>query len=66
VLRLYNKKHWLSDVVGGAGVGILSTKLSYLLYPKIKQLISGKHTLNYSLIPSYQQRVYGLAFSANL
>jgi membrane-associated phospholipid phosphatase len=66
VLRLYNKKHWLSDVVGGAGVGILSTKLSYLLYPKIKQLFSGTKQNNFSLIPSYQERTYGLAFTARL
>lgn len=66
VLRLYNKKHWLSDVVAGAGIGILSTKVSYLLYPKIKQAFGGKKTSNYSLVPLYQQRTFGLAYSTNL
>lgn len=40
-LRMYNNKHWFSDVVAGAGVGILSTQISYLLYPKIRELIYG-------------------------
>ena len=34
-LRVYNDKHWFSDVVAGAGFGILSTKLSYLLNEKL-------------------------------
>lgn len=60
VLRLYNNKHWVSDVVAGAGFGIASTKIAYLLYPKVKKLFNGKGNLNYSVIPSYQQHVFGL------
>ena len=26
--RIYNDKHWLTDVVAGAGIGILSTKVA--------------------------------------
>ena len=33
--RIYNNRHWASDVVAGAGVGILSTKIAYLLLPYI-------------------------------
>ena len=33
--RMYNNRHWLNDILAGAGIGILSTKLSYWLYPKI-------------------------------
>lgn len=32
-LRMYNNKHWFSDVVAGAGLGILSTKAAYWVYP---------------------------------
>lgn len=32
-MRVYNKKHWVSDVVTGAGIGILSAELGYLLLP---------------------------------
>lgn len=63
VLRTYNNKHWVSDVVAGAGFGILSTKLSYFLYPKLKRLITGKGSFNYTLAPSYQQHTMGLSLS---
>jgi membrane-associated phospholipid phosphatase len=63
VLRMYNNKHWLSDVVAGAGFGILSTKLAYVLYPKLKRLLVGKGGQNYSLVPSYQQHAVGLSFN---
>lgn len=63
VLRMYNNKHWVSDVVAGAGIGILSTKLSYILYPKIKSLILGKNAQNYNLSPSYQQHTIGFSFN---
>ena len=62
VLRMYNNKHWLSDVVAGAGFGILSTKLAYIIYPKVKRLIVGKENVNYNLVPSYQQHTFGLTF----
>lgn len=39
VLRMLNDRHWLSDVFVGAGVGMLSTKLTYLLYPRIQKRI---------------------------
>lgn len=32
-LRLYNERHWLNDVIAGAGVGILSAKLGYWMLP---------------------------------
>lgn len=32
-MRVYNKKHWISDVVTGAGVGILSVEVGYMLLP---------------------------------
>jgi len=40
VLRLLNDKHWLSDVLVGAGIGILSTKVVYLVYPIIKKKLA--------------------------
>ena len=61
-LRMYNNKHWLSDVVTGAGFGIASTKLAYLIYPHLKKLVLGSQTLKYSMVPMYQQKVVGLSF----
>jgi membrane-associated phospholipid phosphatase len=63
--RLYNNKHWLSDVVAGAGFGIASTKVAYLIYPSLKRLVIGKQTVKYSLVPMYQQKAVGFAFSGS-
>lgn len=37
-LRLYNNRHWFSDVIGGAGIGILSARIGYWLLPLEKRL----------------------------
>jgi hypothetical protein len=37
--RMYNNKHWLTDVAMGAGIGILSTKAAYWLFPVINEKI---------------------------
>lgn len=36
VLRIYNKSHLLSEVLAGAGLGILSAKLTYWAFDKVK------------------------------
>lgn len=36
-LRIYNDKHWLSDVLCGAGIGMISTRLAYWAYPALKK-----------------------------
>lgn len=63
ILRMYNNKHWVSDVVAGAGFGIASTKLAYLIYPHLKKLVVGKQAMKYSLVPMYQQKAAGLSFN---
>ncbi len=35
VLRIHHKRHWFTDVLAGAGIGILSTRMSYWLYPYV-------------------------------
>ena len=39
--RIMNDRHWLSDVVAGAGIGILSTKAVYWGYPWLKKTFCG-------------------------
>lgn len=39
LLRMYNNRHWLSDIIAGAGIGILSTKIAYLIYPFIQKTL---------------------------
>ena len=38
-LRVYNDHHWLSDVIAGAGVGILSARIGYWLLPYTKRMM---------------------------
>jgi hypothetical protein len=62
-LRLYNNKHWFSDVVAGAGVGILSTDLAYYIYPSVKKIFTKKKTDGLTMIlPTYQQGAIGASF----
>lgn len=42
ISRLYNNRHWVADVVAGAGFGILSVELSYLIYFPIRNTIARK------------------------
>lgn len=62
ILRLYNNAHWVSDVVAGAGFGILSTKLTYLVYPYIKQKLFRGKPSNMVFNPSFQNG--NMSFSA--
>ena len=62
VLRMYHNRHWLTDVVAGAGIGILSTKTAYWLVPKINKLFfsSKKTAINTTvLVPFYDGKTTG-------
>lgn len=65
--RMYNDRHWLTDVAGGAGIGILSTKLAYWIHPWLSKQLFNSNSLkerNTSgmLMPFYNGEQYGLAF----
>lgn len=58
-IRLAKDAHWLSDVLAGAGVGILSTEAAYWLYPRLMKpmrKVMGSRAL---VVPSYQQGALG-------
>lgn len=38
-LRVYNNKHWLGDVLAGAGIGMLSARAAYWLLPWEQRLL---------------------------
>lgn len=61
VLRMYNNRHWLGDVVAGAGFGIASTNLAYLLYNKLNigNRKNGKEPSSY-FYPQVGERTYGI------
>lgn len=65
-LRMYHDKHWLSDVIAGAGVGIISTRLAYWMYPKIKKSLGGDMSkYNVMLAPSYNNGAVGLSLACS-
>ncbi|MDB5243236.1 MAG: hypothetical protein JWP57_3861 [Spirosoma sp.] len=37
LLRMTNDKHWVSDVLVGAGIGLLSAEVAYHVYPWLKR-----------------------------
>lgn len=60
VYRVINDKHWVGDIVGGAGFGILSTELAYWLFPKINRLLTVRENKTTTMImPYYQNKRFG-------
>lgn len=51
--RMYNNRHWLTDVVAGAGIGILSVQAAYWLYPVISKTFFHKQYLKNTYISPY-------------
>ncbi len=63
-LRLHNNKHWFTDVVTGAGIGILSTKIAYLIHPLVKKtLFKDKKEISGVVMPFHNGKEYGLGLS---
>jgi len=65
--RMYNQRHWLTDVSAGAGIGILSTKIAYWLHPVIKRtLFPGNNDATGMIMPFYDGKQYGLGLAVRL
>jgi membrane-associated phospholipid phosphatase len=63
-MRVRNNKHWLSDVITGAGVGMLSVELGYLMLPLFHKImgISGSDK-NLVFAPAIGNNNYGLGLA---
>lgn len=60
-LRMYNNRHWLTDVAAGAGIGILSTKIAYWIHPLMKKYIfKTKSNVEGAIVPYHNGKEYGL------
>ena len=63
VLRVYNERHWFTDVFAGAGIGILSARIGYWLLPytrKTMYRLTGCDAFVYPAI-SYEGASLGVA-----
>jgi hypothetical protein len=65
--RVYNNKHWIGDVIFGAGLGMLCTKLAYVTYPLLHHRIAagGKSDASHdvSFYPYFAGQQGGLTVS---
>ena len=62
--RMYNNRHWFTDVLAGAGIGILSVEAAYWLYPAVTKTLFHKRCLkNTCLSPFVTEEGRGIACS---
>ena len=59
IFRVINNRHWLSDIVGGAGVAIISVELGYLLLPTVKKWLHFDQPKVKRLIPASLPNHFG-------
>jgi membrane-associated phospholipid phosphatase len=62
ILRTTNQRHWMSDVVAGAGFGILSANLVYYFEP-LKRWQPSVSDKRITLLPYYNDTSAGLSLS---
>lgn len=60
LLRVMNNRHWISDVLVGAGIGILSTNLVYRTHQN-KWSRKHKQFAGVFLLPTYAQRTFSIS-----
>lgn len=67
LLRLYNERHWLNDVIAGAGIGIASAKAGYWLLPLTRKLFHIKPGNTMTFFPQYHphSRSWGVGMVAS-
>ena len=66
LFRIHNDRHWFTDVMTGAGIGMLSVKLAYQLNPFITERLFKRHAKDYStamVYPFYNGAQYGVGFA---
>jgi hypothetical protein len=59
--RIYNGRHWLSDVAMGAGIGIMSTKIAYWTFPYVqKHFFKSRKEVGAIITPFYSGKQLGI------
>ncbi|MBP4137110.1 phosphatase PAP2 family protein [Flavobacterium geliluteum] len=64
IFRMYNNRHWLTDVAAGAGIGILSTKVAYWMNPYLTRKLFGNKENNSTsfLAPTYDGKNFAVNY----
>jgi len=63
VFRMVNKKHWFSDVVMGAGIGLLSVEIGYMALPLWHSLFGIKDSGECLVaVPTFSTQSLGMGF----
>lgn len=68
-MRMFNDRHWLNDVIAGAGIGILSAQIGYKLLPLETRIFKlDRKKRNMSITPLYNpsDNHFGLAMSIDI
>ena len=66
--RLYNNRHWLNDVIMGAGIGILSARIGYWMLPLYRRWLKldSRDGIAFAAVPAFEPgtRSLGVALCA--
>ena len=64
IMRVRNNKHWVSDVIAGAGAGMLSVELGYLMLPLFHKIIGvSADNKNLVVVPAVGNNNYGFGLA---
>lgn len=62
-LRMYNGRHWLNDVIAGAGIGILSARIGYWMLPLYRKWFgwdkAAADSSTLVISPRYEPEIHG-------
>ncbi|GAB6013057.1 phosphatase PAP2 family protein [Viscerimonas tarda] len=65
-LRVVNKRHWVSDVITGAGIGILSVEVGYIMLPVFRNMFGIKSKdKRIVVVPSIGTKQIGIGVVCN-
>lgn len=64
-LRVYNDRHWVNDVIAGAGFGVLGAKIGYWLLPLNRKIFKLNGQKQLSILPTYDRynQSFGIALT---
>jgi membrane-associated phospholipid phosphatase len=66
-MRMLNNKHWLSDVLVGAGIGIVSTEVVYAIYPYLQEtFFKPKKKQKAMLLPTFNGGGMGMVWTKRI